>query len=786
MIAERKEERLVFLSFGLIKEELDMKRIRIKFSLLFVTLLIGVSKFVQAQTMPVFPPENFKLNTDRDLYLTGETLWFSAIDLLANDKELESKVLYIELYDRYGKAHIKQKHDLKAGNCKGSIRVPEELTSDYYFLRIYTALLRNYPEHYFPEKRIIIVNPEIPFLKDKSANDQYKILFPNGGLVDDLLNEGYLWVSNQVIPGKVSIISSNGDTLQTPKEIEKGLFAIQLRSITNQEYEIQLEYEESDFIKLRIPKSGKDYLVKTSVEDEQVLIQIESNNQGFNKFKDRNLRLEIYDENLVLRKNFDTQYTRQTQILSIPGEELSKGIYYLRILDQNGELLAFSLISNADSFQQNAIDITFSKDQYAQDEEVELMIHPNNAGDLLKYDVSVTKKGTSGNNTEFFNDWIVNPGLSDLQLLQILSSECFKAANIVFMDEHKGRILNLLKKNSPIQSMLFVPETRALNISGRVVDEKSGEPMKNASIILSQIDKHTRVHLSQTKSDGSFAFPIYHQYKSKDLFLSTLGQSNSGSLIQINNDFCNEFPKVEIGFPVFDTSDKAILEELWLNQQLTDYTQEILIENITPPKFDSLFGFSNAEIVVKLHDYIDLADMETIFSEIVPFVSTRKRKGEFSLVVYDEITGSKYHDPLVLVDNIPLNNINELMKIKPSEIEEIQVINRIFYLGDYYLRGVVLIKSKAGNFAGIPMPEDAIFLKYQMLQQPTAFIPPVKDKNSFRNVLFWSPDNTSHEKKKFVFNTSQHISCYEVIIRGVLKDGQLFENRKSFSVVKKN
>lgn len=761
-----------------------MKSKQIKYSLFLLVVLISVSTFIHAQSMPKHPPENFNINTDRDLYLVGERLWFSAVDFLAHDKEMGSKVLYVELFDRYGKSHLKQKCELKAGISQGSFLIPEELASDYYFFRVYTALLRNYPPHYFPEKRLIIVNPEIPFPKN-NAEETYKILFQGDGLVNGLVNDGYLWISDQSIHYKnVSILASNGEATIAPKQIIRGLYAVEIDAKENTQYEFLLDIEESDQLKISIPKSEKDYLMKTSIENEQIQVQIESNNQGYANLKDQKIRFEFYDENLILRKNFETRFTSQTHQTNISIKELNKGIYYLRVLDNYGKVLAYKLISYIDSSDQNPMNISLNQEEYTQGDEVHLLIETDHADSLLNYSTSVVKKGSSKSKAELFKEWMNQPNPSDLQQLQFLSPAFFNAASLAFFSNQVESVLSHLSNISPLSNIKHIPETRALNISGRVVDEKSGAPIKNVSVILSQIDKYTRVHLSETKSDGSFAFPIYHQYKSKDLFLSTLGNSHPASLIQINNDFCNEFPEKNVAYPEIDTSDKSFLEELWLNQQLTDYTQDALADKIIPTKYDSLFGFSQAEIVVRLQDYIDLADMETVFSEIVPFVSPRKRKGNFSLVVFDEITGSKYHDPLVLVDNIPLNDVNKLMEIKPSKIEEIQVINRIYYLGDNYLRGVILVKSKAGNFAGIPMPDDAIFLKYQMLQQPTTFLTAAQNENSFRNVLFWSPNNTSKQEQKFIFNTSQHLSDYEVIVRGVLKDGQLFEERKSFKVVK--
>jgi hypothetical protein len=95
-----------------------------------------------------------------------------------------------------------------------------------------------------------------------------------------------------------------------------------------------------------------------------------------------------------------------------------------------------------------------------------------------------------------------------------------------------------------------------------------------------------------------------------------------------------------------------------------------------------------------------------------------------------------------------------------------------------------MLKSKTGDFAGIPMPEDAVFIKYQMLQPVTGFLPVEEDDIVFRNVLYWSPFENNDLEKHHTFYTSHHLADYEIIIKGYSDDGGFFEERKTFSVRK--
>ena len=55
--------------------------------------------------------------------------------------------------------------------------------------------------------------------------------------------------------------------------------------------------------------------------------------------------------------------------------------------------------------------------------------------------------------------------------------------------------------------------------------------------------------------------------------------------------------------------------------------------------------------------------MEEMFLEIIPGTRARKKKGNWELQVFKEASASYDKNPLVLVDNLPVFDINEVMKI---------------------------------------------------------------------------------------------------------------------------
>ena len=103
--------------------------------------------------------EKVILQTDKDLYLSGETVLFSVITTDTDNKAVDfSKVVYVELLsDRKPEVQVMVSISESSGN--GYIKIPEHLETAYYRLVAYTRYMRNEGVKSFSRKLIGIVNP---------------------------------------------------------------------------------------------------------------------------------------------------------------------------------------------------------------------------------------------------------------------------------------------------------------------------------------------------------------------------------------------------------------------------------------------------------------------------------------------------------------------------------------------------------------------------------------------------------------------------------------------------
>jgi len=91
------------------------------------------------------PRENLILLTDRGHYISGESIYYRAFyqGPDGSEKAAWSKVLYVELIMPNGTALAQGKVPIDTGGIRGSLSIPEGISSGSYYLKAYTRWMRN-------------------------------------------------------------------------------------------------------------------------------------------------------------------------------------------------------------------------------------------------------------------------------------------------------------------------------------------------------------------------------------------------------------------------------------------------------------------------------------------------------------------------------------------------------------------------------------------------------------------------------------------------------------------
>ena len=341
-----------------------------------------------------------------------------------------------------------------------------------------------------------------------------------------------------------------------------------------------------------------------------------------------------------------------------------------------------------------------------------------------------------------------------------------------------------------IDSNFMVPDVRGLSLSGFVRDKQSSKPMSNVPVYLTAFDRNNLFHISKTKSNGSFLFALNRMQGKADVFLSIDPSTHPNTEVLINNDFSGQFATFPEHHFLIDSSYKDLLAEMLVNFE----TKKLFSENdpLSEQPFMAVTNLpTNYDFSINLNDFIDLSSLHEVFYEIVPPVSIKSNKSGKYLAVANYQTQQVSRADLIILDDVPVFNADELLKISPANIATIDVINRPYYLGDNLLNSIVSVKTKTGDFGGYKFPSQSIFLEYQALSKSQLFTSPDFSSEElkqnpfpdFRTTLFWHPfDVIKTANSSLSFYTSDGKGEYDIVVKAISKNGEIISGSTSVVV----
>jgi len=138
--------------------------------------------------------EELFVRTDRDIYISGEEVWFKVYTLNgpAHTPDDISKVVYLELLDKNNFPFRQVKVKIEKSSGSASITLPDNISSGNYLIRAYTNWMKNFSTDDFFYRTISVINPfeSIDHLKippDNKSSDSVNAIAgvqPQGNIYD--------------------------------------------------------------------------------------------------------------------------------------------------------------------------------------------------------------------------------------------------------------------------------------------------------------------------------------------------------------------------------------------------------------------------------------------------------------------------------------------------------------------------------------------------------------------------------------------------------------------------
>jgi hypothetical protein len=215
-------------------------------------------------------------------------------------------------------------------------------------------------------------------------------------------------------------------------------------------------------------------------------------------------------------------------------------------------------------------------------------------------------------------------------------------------------------------------------------------------------------------------------------------------------------------------------------------------EQFLQEEADSTAFYGKADETYFLDSFTRFPVMEEIMREYVPGVLVRKRKGSFYFALLDEINDGVFlEEPLVLIDGVPIFNIDRLMTFDPLKVKKLEVITRRYFLGNMTFPGVVSYSTYAGDMGGFPVHPKSVTIDYEGLQKRREFYSPQYENEKLRNsripdqrhLLYWQPNlEVKNGVAEVEFYSSDLTGEFTVQVQGLTSSGLMGSGTHGFSV----
>ena len=751
------------------------------------------------------PQEKVFIHSDKGAYLTGEILWFKVyvVDGSYHKPFDLSKVAYVEVLDDALNPVMQAKIELRNGAGSGSLYIPVTLNNGNYHLRAYTNWMKNFSPDFYFDKKIAIVNPQrAPVLTKINTTDFDIQFFPEGGdLVYGLASKvGFKAVnkSGKGIDFTGVVIDQKNDTIIKFQPLKFGMGHFLFTPVAGNTYKAIIKTGDVSVVK-DLPKVNEKGYVMALADDgsDKLLVTVNSNIVS----SDRSVYLFAHTRQVVKVAQRSSEING-TATFVFDKTILGEGISHLTIFDGDRRPVCERLYFKR-PVKNLVIDAAPDQQNYGNRKKVNILLDAKSqSGKLLEANLSMSvyrldayQTLEPGDIASYF--WLSSDLRGNIEspeyYIQNNSTEGAEATDNLMLTQGWRRFQwNDVLQNKPA-SFAFLPEYNGHIVTGRVINTATNAPAFDVLAYFSVPGKRVQLFTAKSDTAGHIVFNTKDLYGPGEIVVQTDSHRDTTYHIDIQNPFSEQFSKIPL--PPFGlTPDMQRPLEL---QNVAMQVQNIYAGSKTrqfyEPYIDSTGFYGKPDKVYRLDDYTRFTTMEEVLREYIREVNVFHPHKTFQIRIIGD-KGFLDSDPLVMLDGVPIFDMNKVMAIDPLKIKRLDVIKDRYFWGPADAEGILSYASYKSDLAGVEVDPHAIVMDYEGMQLQRVFYSPVYDTDTqisghtpdFRNLLYWAPTikTTDTGKNPISFYTSDEEGKYVAIIQGITANGESGSQSFTFDVKK--
>jgi hypothetical protein len=749
--------------------------------------------------------EKIFVHTDKSTYLSGEILWFKiyTVDASLHKPLSLSKVVYVDILDGNQNAILQAKISMKDGVGSGSLYIPVSTNNGSYKLRAYTNWMKNFSPDYYFEKSIVIVNPlKSPDTQAKETAGNYDVqFFPEGGnLVTGIASKVAFKVTTSKGDGLSVytgvVVDQHNDTVARFKPLKFGIGSFMFTPQASNTYRAIIKTGNKNLVSQDLPAiASKGYIMQLK-DNGGPQLEITVNGAGVSGG-------EVYlfaHTRQVVKVAESAGFSSGVARFTIDKTKLGDGVSHITIFNASRQPVCERLYFKRPK-QQLFIEASADQPQYAPRKKVSISISSKDvSGKQLPANLSMSVYRVDSlqhiDAVDIVNYlWLRSDLKGNIEspdyYFKNVNAETEAAMDNLMVSQGWRRFQwnTVLSNNAP--SFNFLPEYTDHLITAKVVNAASGSPAKDIVVYLSVPGKRVQLYAAKSDSLGKLLFNTKQLFGPGEIIAQTDSERDTAFRIDVLSPFSEQYAKYALPqFSLTPMMQKAV-EEHSLAMQVQNIYAANKIKQFYDPGVDSSGFYGKPYKTYLLDNYTRFTTMEEVLREYIREVNVVRSQKRYHIKVLND-NGFLDGDPLVLLDDVPVFNIDKVMAIDPLKVKKLEVMRNRYYYGPSVQEGILSYTTYKGDLGGVEIDPRAVILDYEGMQLQREFYSPVYDTDraiksrmpDFRSLLYWSPDVSTNSagKGQLSFYTSDQTGKYIGLVQGLTADGDAGSQYFNFDV----
>ena len=764
--------------------------------------------------------EKVYLQTDRDFYFVGDTIWFKVFLLSGRSLSLVSDLqnLYVELID--GKGVVAQKQILlcEYGQASGSITISDTSVTGPFVIRAYTDFQKNYGEDLFFHKTIRISESKNSFELESMQqaveiqNPEIDVsFFPEGGFLltgtQNLIAFKAVDQKGIGIPISGKVLNSHEEAVVFFRTVYKGMGRTSFSPEKGETYTVRIDGYPDFTFQFEDIRSEAMKLTMLEQNQEEVTLRILSN--SIKPYRETYYVVCYSRDSLLFKKEIAYKGTMK---LKVETKAMLGGINRFILLNKEYEPVSERLVF-VDNIELNNLEIMTSQIEFDTRSPVLLKILDDKAISDYSYSnlsITVVKENSlvaGGENQHIasylfleseLKGYIESP--ADYFVDDRYINSNYKL-NLLMLTNGWRNYLNNLTEVNPDD--LAYHRTVGITIKGNAERLVGKKPVVEGDITVGIIAESENIFVEdQTDSTGWFSVDNLVFFDTAMVFVQVLNQKGKQRTNVYLDGETENVPTIshQLLNTVRKISDIPLQQYRQKYDNDLDYREYIpedgsnLLEEveITAKKVEEDDG--HFRMYVRADNVLEVTPSDYSYANVLQYLQGRVA----GLVVGRNgvsIRG-RLGPPLFILDGIPIpvEPLDLIESISMFNIDKVEILKgpSAAIYGSLGGNGVIVIYTKKGEtpetldnkLVGAINKKVTGFSSYREFYSPKYTPENINaPRPDHRTTLYWNPKFiTKNGKATLSFYTADDPGYFRIIIEGVTDNGQICLGSAGFKV----